>query len=355
MMPNWWEIKNSTGEDDSPAELLIYGYIGEFDEVSSSDIVNKLKDISSNTISVKINSYGGSVFTAQAILSSLKRHKANITVYIDGIAASAATIIAMAGDKIIIPSNAMMMIHNPWTFAAGDADELRDIAEMMDKIRNSILSAYKEKTGLSEDKLIELMDQETWLNAEEAVELGFADEVEKPMRLSASIKEGMLSLNGITFEASRFSKLPDSLAKLPQNKNELSTESNEQNEDDIVTLDELKNKYPELYNQVFNAGKDEGVKSERERIETIENSVIPGHDDLVKNAKFKTGVSAADLALEIMNAELARNKNFLNQRQEDASEVNDSVDVNQPENNGNKQAEAVKNVIGSVFKNRDKN
>ncbi|EFS2085439.1 Clp protease ClpP, partial [Escherichia coli] len=264
-------------------------------------------------------------------------------------------IIAMAGDKVVIPSNAMMMIHNPWTFAAGDADELRDIAEMMDKIRDSILSAYKEKTGLSEDKLIELMDQETWLNAEEAVELGFADEVEKPMRLSASIKEGMLSLNGITFEASRFSKLPDSLAKLPQNKNELSTELNEQNEDDVVTLDELKNKHPELYNQVFNAGKDEGVKSERERIETIENSVIPGHDDLVKNAKFKTGVSAAELALEIMNAERARNKNFLNQRQEDANEVNDSVDVNQPENNGDKQAEVVKNVIGSVFKNRDKN
>ncbi|WP_248700299.1 hypothetical protein [Escherichia coli] len=140
----------------------------------------------------------------------------------------------------------------------------------------------------------------------------------------------MLSLNGITFEASRFSKLPDSLAKLPQNKNELSTELNEQNEDDVVTLDELKNKHPELYNQVFNAGKDEGVKSERERIETIENSVIPGHDDLVKNAKFKTGVSAAELALEIMNAERARNKNFLNQRQEDANEVNDSVDVNQP-------------------------
>ena len=77
-MANWWEIKNSTGEDDSPAELLIYGYIGEFDEVSSSDIVNKLKNISSNAINVKINSYGGSVFTAQAILSSLKRHKANI-------------------------------------------------------------------------------------------------------------------------------------------------------------------------------------------------------------------------------------------------------------------------------------
>ncbi len=67
-MPNWWEIKNSTGEDDSPAELLIYGYIGEFDEVSSSDIVNKLKDISSNAINVKINSYGGSVFTARLIL-----------------------------------------------------------------------------------------------------------------------------------------------------------------------------------------------------------------------------------------------------------------------------------------------
>ncbi|MFK3035667.1 Clp protease ClpP, partial [Salmonella enterica subsp. enterica serovar Weltevreden] len=104
-------------------------------------------------------------------------------VYIDGIAASAATIIAMAGDKIIIPANAMMMIHNPWTFDAGDSEELRSIAEMMDKVRNSILASYREKTGLSDEKLIELMDAETWFSADEAVELGFADEVEQPMRL----------------------------------------------------------------------------------------------------------------------------------------------------------------------------
>lgn len=353
-MPNWWEIKNSAAEDNTPAELLIYGYIGEWDEVSSADVVKQLKAITSDTINVRINSYGGSVFTAQAILSSLKRHPANVTVYIDGIAASAATIIAMAGDKIIIPSNAMMMIHNPWTFAAGDADELRDIAEMMDKVRDSILAAYSEKTGLSNERLIELMNDETWLSADEAVALGFADEVEKAMRLAASLHDGVLSLNGMSFEASRFSKLPDSLAKLSQLENKQPTAPTVKQKEEIVNLEELKNKHPDLYNQVFNSGQEAGVKAERERIKLIENSVIPGHDELVNKAKFETGISAEVLALEILNAERGRNAAFLQNRQDDADELNNTIDKNEPQNKSEQAVTAVKNSISAGFANAKK-
>ncbi|HGE7088401.1 TPA: head maturation protease, ClpP-related [Klebsiella aerogenes] len=353
-MPNWWEIKNSAAEDNAPAELLIYGYIGEWDEVSSADVVKQLKTITSDTINVRINSYGGSVFTAQAILSSLKRHPANVTVYIDGIAASAATIIAMAGDKIIIPSNAMMMIHNPWTFAAGDADELRDIAEMMDKVRDSILAAYSEKTGLSNEQLIELMNDETWLSADEAVELGFADELEKAMRLSASLNDGVFSLNGVSFDTSRFAKLPDSLAQLSQAKNKQPTAPTVKQKEEIVNLEELQNKHPELYNKVFNSGKEAGIKAERDRFQQIENSVIPGHDEIVNKAKFETGISAAELALEIMNAERGRNAAFLQNRQEDADELKNTIDTKEPQNKGEQEATAVKNSISAGFANAKK-
>ncbi|EAU9329510.1 Clp protease ClpP [Salmonella enterica] len=353
-MSNWWNIKNSAGEDDTPAEMQLYGYIGEWDDISSAEVVKQLKVITAKTIVVRINSYGGSVFTAQAILSSLKRHPANVTVYIDGIAASAATIIAMAGDKIIIPANAMMMIHNPWTLAAGDSEELRSIAEMMDKVRNSILAAYREKTGLSDEKLIELMDAETWFSADEAVELGFADEVEQPMRLAASLNNGVFSLNGMSFDASRFAHLPDSLAKLTVPDNKQSAVPTAHNEEEIVDLETLKNKHPDLYNQVFNAGKDDGVKAERERIKQIEDSVIPGHDELVNKAKFETGVSAEALALEIMNAERGRNAAYLQNRMDDADPLKKAVDTLAPQNKGEQEVEAVKNSIGSAFQNRNK-
>lgn len=309
-MSNWWNIKNSAGEDDTPAEIQLYGYIGEWDDISSAEVVKQLKDITAKTIVVRINSYGGSVFTAQAILSSLKRHPANVTVYIDGIAASAATIIAMAGDKIIIPANAMMMIHNPWTFAAGDSEELRGIAEMMDKVRNSILAA--------------------------------------------SLNNGVFSLNGMSFDASRFAHLPDSLAKLTVPDNKQSAVPTAHNEEEIVDLETLKNKHPDLYNQVFNAGKDDGVKAERERIKQIEDSVIPGHDELVNKAKFETGVSAEALALEIMNAERGRNAAYLQNRMDDADPLKKAVDTREPQNKGEQEVEAVKNSIGSAFQNRNK-
>lgn len=135
-------------------------------------------------INIFINSVGGSVLEGSAIYNLLKRHSAKKTVYIDGFACSIASVIAMAGDKIIMPKTAVMMIHNPWTYAVGNAEELRKEADDLEKIGESMRQAYLMKAGdkLDEEKLIEMLNAETYLTAEECIKYGLADahEEEKP-------------------------------------------------------------------------------------------------------------------------------------------------------------------------------
>lgn len=356
----WWEIRNATGEDE-PTELLIYGYIGEWDDVNSRDVATQLQAVTSKAIHVKINSYGGSVFTAQAILSTLKRHAANVTVFIDGIAASAATIIAMAGERVVIPSNAMMMIHNPLTWAGGNATDFREYADMLDKIRDSIIAAYQGKTSLSREKLVELMDAETWLSADEAVEFGFADEVEVALRVAASIDNGILTVNGMSFDSSRFANIPAGFAVSNTAQTQKPTPKNTQapatpEKEEIVDLETLKNKYPELYNQIKAEGVSAGQTAERARIKAIEDLAGSDHKDLVNKAKFDTGASAPELAVEIMNAEKARKKAFLENRLEDADELENAADPSDPKNSKGqkeKEKETVTNAMSAGFnKNR---
>lgn len=187
----WNFVKN---EVENTGELQLYGEISDSswwgDEVTPKDFksdLDALGDISQ--LNVFINSPGGDVFAGQAIYSMLKRHKASVTVYVDGLAASAASLVAMAGDNIKMPENAMLMVHNAWTIASGNAGDFRKLADDMDKINASIRTAYLAKApGLTEDKITELMDAETWLSAQEAVDYGLADEVEDPKQYAASIK-----------------------------------------------------------------------------------------------------------------------------------------------------------------------
>ena len=189
-MSKFWKFKAAA---DKTGELLLYGSISNHswwgDEVTPKQFkedLDALGDI--DMLNVYINSGGGDVFAGQAIHSMLKRHKASVTVYIDGLAASIASVIAMAGDKIIMPKNAMMMIHNPWTIAIGNAADFRKLADDLDKINESIKAAYLGKAAdLEESKLIELMDAETWLTAQEAVDLGLADEIEESKAVAAAL------------------------------------------------------------------------------------------------------------------------------------------------------------------------
>ena len=128
-------------------------------------------------VTVWINSPGGDVFAAAQIYNMLMDYKGNVTVKIDGIAASAASVIAMAGTEVLMSPTSLMMIHNPFTIAIGDSEEMQKAIQMLDEVKESIINAYELKTGLSRTRLSHLMDAETWLNANKAVELGFADDI----------------------------------------------------------------------------------------------------------------------------------------------------------------------------------
>lgn len=223
----FWQFK-AKKDDPSVGELMLYGEISSYswwgDEVTPKQFkedLDALGDISE--LKIYINSGGGDVFAGQAIHSMLKRHSATKTVYIDGLAASIASVIAMAGDKIIMPKNAMMMVHKCWTLAIGNADDMRKMAGDMDKIDESIIATYVEKTGLEEDDIIELMTDETWMTAQDALDYGFADEIEEQKQIAASIKDGRFFVNGLEMDFSRYQNTP----RFPVNEGKTLSSANE--------------------------------------------------------------------------------------------------------------------------------
>lgn len=187
---SWFEIKNADG--DNP-EIFIFDEIGFFG-IDASSMRFQLERIPKDKIvNVRINSPGGDVFQALAIYNMLIDRL--VTVQVDGIAASAASIVAMAGDPVVMPENAMLMIHNPFAVVQGDSDDMRSMAEALDKVKNGLISTYARKSGMDDDKLWQMLDAETWLTAAEAVELGLADEVKPAMRMAAQFDIGNLPSN----------------------------------------------------------------------------------------------------------------------------------------------------------------
>ena len=184
-MKSWYSIKASANQS---AEVFIYDEIGMWG-VSAQQFANELKEVGNvRQINLHIHSPGGDVFDGIAIYNLLKNHPANKTVYIDGLAASMASVIAMAGDEVIMPENAMLMIHKPWGIQGGDAEELRKYADLLDKVENTLIPAYAKKTGKSHEELAEMLAEETWLNGKECVEQGFADKLAEPVKAMATIK-----------------------------------------------------------------------------------------------------------------------------------------------------------------------
>lgn len=219
----FWQVR-AAADDPHVGELLLYGEISDVtwwgDEVTPKQFWEDLKSLGDiQELRVYINSPGGDVFAGQAIYSMLRRHTATKLVYVDGLAASAASLVAMAGDRVIMPRNAMMMIHNPWTIAWGDANELRKIADELDKIRESLIAVYEDKTRMDRDRIIEMLDAETWMTAEEAVEMGFADEIEEAKAVAASVAgPGRLVINGVTVDLSQYKRPPKLLVAAEQPK-----------------------------------------------------------------------------------------------------------------------------------------
>ena len=205
-MTKWYEIKAAAKPDDSSAptvaEIYIYGNIGDRwneDGVIASEMVRDIAALEADEITLRINSYGGSVTDGLAIYNALKRHPAPVNVFVDGVAISCASYIAMAGDTVTMATNAQMMIHAPWSMAAGNAADLREQADILDRYSKSMASAYADKSGKTyEDALSILLDgKDHWFSADEAVAEGFADVVGEEVDAAASLAAG-------TFDLSRF-------------------------------------------------------------------------------------------------------------------------------------------------------
>lgn len=171
-----YKIENKAASDE--ATVYLYDEISWFG-VNAEQFVKDLNDVKASTLHIRFNSPGGSVFDGTAIFNAIKQHKSKTVSHIDGLAASIASVIALASDEVRMAENAFLMIHDPWSIVIGNADTMREEAELLDKVGKTIAKTYMDKSGKDEKEIKALMNAETWLTAEEAKEAGFVDIIEE--------------------------------------------------------------------------------------------------------------------------------------------------------------------------------
>lgn len=284
MANNWYSIQAK----GSQAEIVIYDEIGAWG-VSAKSFMEDLKGLSGiNDITLRLNSPGGNVFDGMAIYNQIKQHEAQVTVYVDGLAASMGSVIAMAGDLVVMPENAMMMIHNPWTMAVGDAEELRNNADLLEKIKKAMISAYTNKSGLSEEEVSSIMDEETWYTGAEAVAIGFADEHHESVDIAASIK---------SFDLSKFKNSPISKpSAVADNFKKVKEHKNMPQENPTITVD------PQA---AVNDAVSAALAAEKKRKEDIVaafGDFSVDHQELMQSCLLDSDVSLADAQGKLLKA-----------------------------------------------------
>lgn len=183
MKPRWYEI---TAKADV-SEIWLYDEIGTWG-IGAKEFIAELNAITSPQIALHINSPGGEVFEGNAIYNAIKRHTATVTTYIDGLAASIASVIALAGSRVVIAANGLYMLHNPSGVVMGPAEVMRRTADILDKIRDTMAGVYGAKSGQTPEAIAALLDAETWYSAEEAKAAGFVDEIADPVEATACAK-----------------------------------------------------------------------------------------------------------------------------------------------------------------------
>lgn len=311
-------------------ELTMYGDISSTswwgDEITPAQFDADLKAAGDvDVIEVHLNSGGGDVFAAQTIGARLKAHKAHTKCYIEGFAASAATIIASYCDEVIIANGATYMMHMPAMGGFGYYDEpdLLDMVEALRKITDGIVAVYAGKTGKTAEEIRQLMEATTWYNAEEAVANHFADALMFDFSVGMEATDsGLVVVNHVA--------MPFTLDELPETivKNSLRAPAAEdfynnhqkgrnENMEKITTIDELRAAYPELVGQIENTAAERATASERQRIQDIEALDMPGAESIVNAAKFEKPIPAADVALAVVAAAKQSGKNWLAQRESD--------------------------------------
>lgn len=346
----------------------IYDWLG-METISAKRVISELEKAGGQDIELYINSGGGSVHAAGEIFAALKEYKGKTTSKIIGLAGSAATFFIAASDEVFISPLGTVMIHNAATYTEGDKAPHASSLELLEGIDKSIAKVYQARTKLSEDEILGLMNKTTWMNAEKAVQLGFADGIlfdeeiqvsnsinlgsELPQEVIDKLRNELLknALNGKTIGGTQANDEPVNQV----------TPTNERN-DKQMNLEELKAQHPELYNQVFAlgkeegeaagkaAGKEEGAKNERERIKDIEDLAAPGNETIIAEAK-ESGASAMDTYKKIVAANKAKQQTMAANMQSDAqnSNVNNVNAGAASQNEGEDDEKQVKNHSSSIL------
>ncbi|MEC1744128.1 head maturation protease, ClpP-related [Schinkia azotoformans] len=341
------EIKGPIIND---ADQWIYDWFGI--PATSPSKVNSFIDRAirnnDNELLVVINSGGGSVFSASEIYTSLKSFSGNVKIRIVGLAASAASVIAMSGYCEMAPTG-QLMIHNASTSAWGDYNEMDYTSDFLQKTNQTIVNAYKIKTNKSDDELKAMMNKTTWMTAQEAKEFGFINAVmfENEYQAAASVEHPAL-VNGL-LPAEVINKIREQLKGDPSNLVTNSTNTNE-SEESRMDLETLQNEHPELFKQIKNMGFTEGVKAENERIKAIEDMAPAGNDKMVYDAKFTSPVTAEKLAVQMVKAQKEAGVNYIQNAREDAQVLNNVKPAAAPETDNvtdeEKAAQALINIWG---------
>ena len=328
---HFWNFQPASG--DNPPELILYGDIASEtwwgDEVTPRQFTEELDALGAvPEIVVRINSGGGDVFAANAIYTRLKDNAAKITVKIDGWAASAATIVAMAGDVIEIPGNGVFMVHDPSMGLLGYFNEA-DLVKLTDEIKvikQSIVNGYALKTGKPADEIASIMAAETWYDGKQAVEAGFCDKLMFEDAETTVENGAKIVVNSVSLDLNRYPNMTISLlnrltARTPggfsntitQNTPKRSEESMDGIKD-IKTVDGLKAAFPDLTKQIEEAA----VDAERKRIQDIEDVALAGFETIVNDAKFKNPISAGDVAKAIVAEQKKQGGKYIQDRDDDA-------------------------------------
>lgn len=331
----FWKFRNLAG-DDEKAELLLYGNIAErswWDDTATpkkfADDLAALGNV--KEITVYINSGGGDVFAAQAIGNMLERNSATVIAHIDGLCASAATIVACHADKVVAAADASYMVHPP-SMGVCDyltAEDMRNCLKALDTIRGNIVTLYAKKTGKSEDECGTWMDETNWWTAAQAKENGFVDEVDdEESDAVVENRNGVLFVNSIgmglpfdkapDFVKSRMgAKTPGGFSNATNNPGQTGTQEEEAME--IKNKDDLMKAYPDMVNEIRKDAAMDAINRERARIKDIQDMTLPGMEQTMQDALYgEHPMDAAAYAKEVAKAAKKQAQNHVEALHDDA-------------------------------------
>ena len=334
----------------------IYDWM-EWDYTSPGKIQKELENANGDDVEFLVNSPGGDVWAGYEIFNSIKLYEGETTSRIVGLAASCGSFIPLASNRVIAETMAMMMIHGASTSTCGNQYNHEHTRDFLNKVDRTIVQAYTTKSGKSEEEMLDLMAKETWFTSQEMLEMGLIDEIvgeNQATKIKAyntaddtrkrELIDKIASLGNV--ENLKKALIENQFTLVQTVTNTANIDNKPQKEESKMTLDELKEQYPDLCNKIAQDASEEAVKNERNRIQSINNLARPGVEDQIKEG-IENGLTAGEVAINILNAQAAINAQQGAAIQNDAEEsgVNNVSSTPAPQNNDDQEKQsALKNM-----------